>query len=124
MSITQSNATKPQPDFEERPWGWWQVMGVGDGYKIKRIHVSPHSRLSLQTHEHRSEHWLVVRGLGMCTVGETQVLAGEGQCIDVPRGVAHRIANAQDEALILIEVQLGHYTGEDDIVRLEDDYGR
>lgn len=124
MSISLSDSSKPQIDSEERPWGSWQVMGAGDGYKIKRIGVSPHSRLSLQTHEYRSEHWLVVTGSAVCTVGGAQFVANQGDSIDVACGVAHRMVNAQDEELIVIEVQLGPYTGEDDIVRLEDDYGR
>lgn len=109
---------------EERPWGSWHILEVGQGFKVKRIEVNPHSRLSLQTHEHRSERWVVVSGIATCTVGKRQSVAGEGETIDVPRGAVHRIANDHDEGLIIIEVQLGPYTGEDDIVRLEDDYGR
>lgn len=109
---------------ERRPWGSWEVLDVGPGYKIKRITVEPHSRLSLQTHVHRAEHWLVVVGLATCTVGENRVQARAGTHIFVPRGSVHRLANDQAEALIIIEAQVGRYTGEDDIVRLQDDYGR
>lgn len=110
--------------FEERPWGSWHVIDVAEGYKIKRIHVTPGSRLSLQTHEHRSEHWVVVRGVATCTVGEATKTAGHGECVDVPVGEKHRIANEGPDELVIVEVQLGSYTGEDDICRLEDDYGR
>jgi mannose-6-phosphate isomerase-like protein (cupin superfamily) len=111
-------------DSETRPWGSWHVIDVSDGYKVKRIHVAPGQRLSLQTHEHRSEHWVVIQGEATCTVGEETVVVGTGQSIDVPLGAAHRLANEGSEELVIIEVQLGSYTGEDDITRLQDDYGR
>lgn len=107
-----------------RPWGSWHVLDEGDGYKVKRIEVLPHQRLSYQTHLHRAEHWAVVSGTATCVVDGRIVLAGPGDSIDIEVGQAHRITNQEDELLVLIEVQLGHYTGEDDIVRLEDDYGR
>ncbi|MCW2782051.1 MAG: algA [Marmoricola sp.] len=111
-------------DSEERPWGSWHVIDVNEGYKIKRIHVKPDSRLSLQTHEHRSEHWVVIQGEATCTVGDTTSVVAKGESIDVAQGAAHRIANLGKQELVIVEVQLGAYTGEDDIVRLEDDYGR
>jgi mannose-6-phosphate isomerase len=111
-------------DSEERPWGSWHVIDVNDGYKIKRIHVNPHARLSYQTHEHRSEHWVVIQGVATCTIDGAQVVAHAGESIDVAQGAKHRIANADDAELVIVEVQLGGYTGEDDIVRIEDDYGR
>jgi mannose-6-phosphate isomerase len=107
-----------------RPWGLWEILDEGAGYKVKRITVLPHQRLSYQTHVHRSEHWVVVSGKATCLVDGRQSLAGPGDCVDVPTTAAHRIINDQDETLVLIEVQRGEYTGEDDIVRLEDDYGR
>jgi mannose-6-phosphate isomerase-like protein (cupin superfamily) len=107
-----------------RPWGSWEVLDEAAGYKVKRIVVHPHSRLSYQTHEHRSEHWVVVSGKATCVVNGDTTIAGPGDCIDVPLGAAHRIVNGEDETLVIIEVQRGEYTGEDDIVRLEDDYGR
>lgn len=109
---------------DTRPWGEWHSLDVGDGYQVKRILVNPHSRLSYQTHEHRAEHWTVIRGVATCTLDGEQVVLTVGQSLDIPIGGAHRIANAHDEVLEIIEVQLGAYTGEDDIVRLEDDYGR
>jgi mannose-6-phosphate isomerase-like protein (cupin superfamily) len=108
----------------ERPWGSWHVLDEGDGYKVKRIVVHPHCRLSYQTHAHRSEHWFVVTGKATCTLDGHVRIAGPGEYVDVEVGQAHRIANEQDEVLIVVEVQQGAYTGEDDICRLEDDYGR
>jgi mannose-6-phosphate isomerase len=107
-----------------RPWGSWEVLDAGPGYKVKRLSVDAHSRLSLQTHAHRSEYWLVVSGAAICTVGERQVVVQVGESLVVPRGAPHRVANDGGDGVILIEVQLGSYLGEDDIVRLEDDYGR
>ena len=109
---------------EDRPWGSWYVLDESDGFKVKRIHVRPHSRLSYQTHSHRSEHWVVVKGTATCTLDDVESVVPTGGYVDVPRGAKHRISNAQDEELVIVEVQLGSYTGEDDIVRLQDDYGR
>ena len=111
-------------DFEQRPWGSWQVIDVADGYKIKRIHVNPGARLSLQTHEHRSEHWVVIRGVATCEVDGVDHIVGAEESIDVPLGAKHRLGNQGTEELVIVEVQLGGYTGEDDICRYEDDYGR
>jgi mannose-6-phosphate isomerase len=108
----------------ERPWGSWQVLDEGPGFKVKRIVVKPHSRLSYQTHEHRAEHWVVVAGKASCVLEGETCYAGPGDCVEVPVGAAHRIMNDGDETLVIIEVQRGEYTEEDDIVRLEDDYGR
>jgi mannose-6-phosphate isomerase-like protein (cupin superfamily) len=111
-------------NFERRPWGCWQVLDSGNGYKVKRIEVDPQQRLSYQIHELRSEHWVVVSGVATCTIDGRTVVARAGETVDVPVGAAHRIANAHDELLVIIEIQRGAYTGEDDIVRLQDDYGR
>ncbi|MGH3444798.1 MAG: phosphomannose isomerase type II C-terminal cupin domain [Nocardioidaceae bacterium] len=111
-------------ESDERPWGSWQVVDAGEGYKIKRIHVAPGARLSYQTHRHRAEHWVVVHGTATCTIEGAVSTAGPGESVDVAVGAAHRIANDGDEELIVVEVQRGSYTGEDDIVRLDDDYGR
>jgi mannose-6-phosphate isomerase len=109
---------------EARPWGSWHVIDIGCGYKVKRIHVDPGGRLSLQTHRYRSEHWVVVFGKATCTVDDQRVMAGPGESVDVPQGAAHRLANDGPEELVVVEVQRGGYTGEDDIQRLEDDYDR
>jgi mannose-6-phosphate isomerase len=111
-------------ESEERPWGSWHVIDVAEGYKIKRIHVNPGSRLSLQSHEHRSEHWVVIQGEATCEInGEVSVVRHD-ESIDVPLGARHRLGNQGAEELVIVEVQLGGYTGEDDICRYEDDYGR
>lgn len=119
-----SATPRPALDSEQRPWGSWHVIDVAEGYKIKRIHVTAGCRLSLQTHEHRSEHWVVIQGHATATVGDVVLSAGQGESIDVPMGAPHRLANDGDEELVIVEVQLGGYTGEDDICRLADDYGR
>jgi mannose-6-phosphate isomerase-like protein (cupin superfamily) len=109
---------------ENRPWGSWHVLDEGEGFKVKRIVVNPMSRLSLQRHEFRAEYWVVVAGTPTCTVGtETRTLR-PGDTVTVEVGREHRIANQGHETVVIIEVQRGPYTGEDDIVRLEDDYGR
>jgi mannose-6-phosphate isomerase len=111
-------------DSENRPWGSWHVLDVAEGYKVKRIHVNPGARLSYQMHHHRSEHWVVLSGIATCTVDGEVVLAGPGHSVDVPQGAKHRLANEGSIELVIVEVQRGAYTGEDDIVRLEDDFGR
>lgn len=111
-------------DHETRPWGEWHVIDEGDGFKVKRIVVQPHARLSYQTHEHRAEHWTIVAGTATCVIDGETVVAQTGQSVLVGIGQAHRITNQHDVPLVVIEVQLGAYTGEDDICRLEDDYGR
>lgn len=111
-------------DWEQRPWGSWHVIDVGAGYKVKRIHVDPGQQLSYQTHAHRSEHWVVIFGMATCLIDGVTVVAGPGHSVDVAQGAKHRIANLGSEELVIIEVQRGGYTGEDDICRLDDDYGR
>jgi mannose-6-phosphate isomerase len=111
-------------DHDERPWGSYTVLDTGEGYQVKRIEVIPGKRLSYQKHAHRSEHWVMVQGQATVTLdGQDQQLT-EGQTVDVAVGAAHRIANPGQRRLIFIEVQRGDYLGEDDIVRLEDDFGR
>lgn len=108
----------------ERPWGAWHVLDEGAGYKVKRIEVEPGHRLSYQTHAHRSEHWLVVQGTATFVIDGRVTTAGPGEHVDVDLGAAHRIGNDGEETVIIIEIQKGAYTGEDDIERLEDDYSR
>lgn len=111
-------------DFEERPWGSFQVLDEGTAYKVKRLVVNAGRRLSLQRHARRHEHWTVVSGQATVTRnGDTMVLAPRDS-IDIPLGSAHRIENAGSVPLVIIEVQCGDYFGEDDIERLADDYGR
>jgi mannose-1-phosphate guanylyltransferase / mannose-6-phosphate isomerase len=107
-----------------RPWGFYQTADLGARYQVKRICVHPGGRLSLQKHFHRSEHWVVVRGAAEVTVGAEVRLVHENESIYVPIGAVHRLANPGKIPLELIEVQVGSYLGEDDIVRLDDVYHR
>jgi len=107
-----------------RPWGFYEVLSDRADHKVKRICVSPGKRLSLQRHRRRSEHWHVVRGEGLVMLDDKQLRLGKGDSVDIPLGVAHRAQNPKDETLVFIEVQQGDYFGEDDIERLEDDFGR
>lgn len=107
-----------------RPWGTYTVLEDSSGYKIKRIEVKPGKRLSLQKHYHRNEHWIVVSGTATVTVGEESRLVRPNESTYIKMGEIHRLANEGIIPLILIEVQVGEYTGEDDIVRLDDDFQR
>jgi mannose-6-phosphate isomerase-like protein (cupin superfamily) len=108
----------------ERPWGWYENLSWVPGYKVKRIRVHPGHQLSLQKHKQRDEHWVVVQGVALVTVGEQVLSLAVGGHIDIACGQVHRLANQTADVLEIIEIQLGAYLGEDDIVRLGDDYGR
>jgi mannose-1-phosphate guanylyltransferase/mannose-6-phosphate isomerase len=106
------------------PWGSFEVLSEAPDHKVKRIVVEPDGCLSLQLHHRRSEHWLVVAGLGMAIVdGKTKSLRA-GSSLNIPQKVKHRVRNSSGENLIIIEVQTGEYCGDDDIERFEDKYGR
>jgi mannose-6-phosphate isomerase-like protein (cupin superfamily) len=123
MSDRDQNEIEPQ--FEERPWGSFTILDGGQDYKVKRLEVLPGRRLSYQRHEHRSEHWFVVRGTAKVTLNGEEILVSAGSAIDVPVGTAHRVMNPDREVtLVFIETQTGDYFGEDDIERLNDDFGR
>ncbi|MBX3609115.1 MAG: mannose-1-phosphate guanylyltransferase/mannose-6-phosphate isomerase [Hydrogenophaga sp.] len=107
-----------------RPWGWYDSIDMGDRFQVKRIGVKPGASLSLQKHHHRAEHWIVVRGTAEVTRGEDVFLMSENQSTYIPIGEVHRLHNPGKMELEMIEVQSGAYLGEDDIVRLEDRYGR
>jgi mannose-1-phosphate guanylyltransferase/mannose-6-phosphate isomerase len=107
-----------------RPWGSYQSIDTGDRHQVKRIVVKPGNRLSLQKHHHRSEHWIVVRGTARVTVNELVKTVHENESIHIPIGAVHRLENPGKILLELIEVQTGSYLGEDDIIRIEDDYRR
>ena len=107
-----------------RPWGYYQGIDMGARYQVKRIVVRPGGRLSLQKHFHRAEHWVVVRGTAEVTRDAEVHLVHENESIYLPIGCTHRMANPGKIDLELIEVQVGSYLGEDDIVRLEDIYNR
>jgi mannose-6-phosphate isomerase len=109
---------------EERPWGKFTILDESGSYKVKRIEVHPQSRLSYEKHKHRAEHWMVVGGTARVTLDGREITVPTGGVVDIPAGSAHRIENLGSEKLIFIEIQRGSYFGEDDIERLQDDYGR
>jgi mannose-6-phosphate isomerase-like protein (cupin superfamily) len=107
-----------------RPWGHYENLDEMKEHKVKKLIVEPGKRLSLQKHNRRAEHWFVTGGKGIVTVGEKEIPLIAGQSVDIPKGVQHRIMNTGDVSFVLIEVQAGDYFGEDDIIRIEDDFGR
>ncbi len=109
---------------EDRPWGRYTVLEETASYKVKKIEVLPDRRLSHQRHEKRSEHWVIVEGEALITLEGKEIRLSPGQSVDIPRKAAHRIRNPGQSLLIFIEIQKGDYFGEDDILRLEDDFGR
>ena len=109
---------------DERPWGNYTILDEGAGFKVKRIEVKPGKRLSYQKHARRAEHWYVVTGQARVTLDGREIDLSAGEAVDIPLGAAHRVQNPGEEPLVFVEVQRGDYFGEDDIVRLEDDYGR
>ena len=111
-------------ESEERPWGRFFVIHDESNYKLKRIEIEPGRRLSYQYHNKRSEAWTIVDGNGLITLNGEDNEYSKGETVLIPQGVKHRIENKGQEKLILIEVQTGSYFGEDDIVRIEDDYNR
>ncbi len=113
-----------QSTKDHRPWGWFESLALGDRFQVKRICVNPGAALSLQSHHHRSEHWIVVEGTARVTVDAEVRLVAEGQSIYIPLGARHRMENPGKLPMILVEVQTGSYLGEDDIVRYEDIYSR
>jgi mannose-6-phosphate isomerase len=123
MSQPETN-TDTSPLYDERPWGTFTVLDEGDSYKVKRIEVLPGKRLSYQRHAQRAEHWMVVQGTARVTLDGEETAVRAGETIDINIGAAHRVENPGEEKLVFIEIQRGAYLGEDDIVRLSDDYGR
>ena len=119
---THRRATDPQRAL--RPWGWFETVSEAPGHKIKRIGVLPGQQISLQKHLSRAEHWVVVQGQARVTLDERVFDLTVGQHCDIALGQVHRLGNPTDAALEIVEVQFGAYLGEDDIVRLGDDYGR
>ncbi|CAN5125671.1 hypothetical protein BH20ACI2_BH20ACI2_17770 [soil metagenome] len=113
------------PMYEKRPWGSFTVIDKGESFKVKRIEVLPEKRLSYQRHSRRAEHWYVVRGTAKVTLNDVEILVETGEAIDIGVRDAHRVENPSlHELLIFIEIQTGEYFGEDDIERLDDDFGR
>jgi mannose-6-phosphate isomerase-like protein (cupin superfamily) len=109
---------------EDRPWGSFEILHEEDNLKIKRIIVKPGKRLSLQSHKHRSENWVVIEGNAVVTLGAEEIRRSANQAVYIPAGAKHRIADAGEEGVVFIEVQTGAYLGEDDIIRYEDDFDR
>ena len=120
----QEIASEKSPKFDQRPWGTFTVLDEGADFKVKRIEVLPGKRLSYQKHSQRAEHWFVVSGAAKVTLDDKEITVLAGEAIDIEIGSAHRVENAGAELLVFIEVQRGRYLGEDDIVRLQDDFGR
>ncbi|HJZ82813.1 MAG TPA: phosphomannose isomerase type II C-terminal cupin domain [Pyrinomonadaceae bacterium] len=112
------------PKFDRRPWGTFTVLDEGENFKVKRIEVLPGKRLSYQKHSQRAEHWFVVQGTAKVTLDDREIVVATGEAIDIAIGSAHRVENPGADLLVFIEVQRGNYLGEDDIVRLQDDFGR
>lgn len=108
----------------DRPWGYYLVLYEDGGCKVKRFLVRPGKRLSLQRHRHRAEHWHLVQGDAVVTRDGERIRFREGESLDIPLGAIHRIENVGAKDVVVIEVQKGAYLGEDDIERLEDDFGR
>jgi len=109
---------------EHRPWGYYQVLSDETDYKVKKIVVYPGKRLSLQRHRYRDEHWYMLSGEAVVTIGSEDLHVKSGQSVDIPRGALHRITNSGTGPVMFIEVQTGESFSEDDIERVEDDYGR
>jgi mannose-1-phosphate guanylyltransferase/mannose-6-phosphate isomerase len=107
-----------------RPWGWFDTIDIGERFKVKRIQVKPGASLSLQRHASRAEHWVVVKGFAEVTCGDRVIILKENESTFIPLGEKHRLSNSSGEVLEIIEVQSGSYLSEDDIIRLEDGYGR
>lgn len=126
--VSQLNGAKREEQIlhrkVHRPWGWYDGIDQGERFKVKRIQVKPGASLSLQKHQHRAEHWVVVKGEAEITCGDKMVILKENQSTYIPLGETHRLRNPGLEPLEIIEVQSGSYLGEDDIIRLEDHYGR
>jgi len=109
---------------EHRPWGYFEILSDEEDHKVKRIVVDPGKRLSLQRHTNRAEHWYMLRGEALVTIDRDDQPLKRGESVDIPRETLHRVKNPGKEPVMFIEVQTGDYCGEDDIERVEDDFGR
>ncbi|SEW41963.1 mannose-1-phosphate guanylyltransferase / mannose-6-phosphate isomerase [Cognatiyoonia koreensis] len=125
QSLKDRNAVQAEAfPKDHRPWGWFESLVIGERFQVKRIVVHPGAALSLQSHHHRSEHWIVVEGTAKVTVDETVKLVSENESVYIPLGAVHRMENPGKVPMVLIEVQTGSYLGEDDIIRYDDVYAR
>jgi len=109
-------------NIEEKSWGYYAVLEEGTSYKIKRVYIAPNQKLSLQMHYHRSEHWIVIKGMALVTIGDKEFFLRSGESTFVQCGVQHRIENPGVIPLEVIEVEIGQYISEDDIVRIDDPF--
>lgn len=126
VSALKAKGAKQAEDFarDHRPWGSFETLALAERFQVKRIVVKPGAALSLQSHHHRSEHWIVVHGTAKVTVDDTVKLVAENESVYIPLGAKHRMENPGKVPMVLIEVQTGSYLGEDDIIRYEDIYAR
>ena len=116
---------KPPTDNEVfRPWGSYRSLLLADNHQVKEIFVDPGQRLSLQSHKQRSEHWVVTKGPAQVTIDDQELELASGEHIFIPQGARHRLTNPGPERIKIVEIQIGSYLGEDDIIRYEDDYQR
>ena len=123
--MEKKETTNNSPNYDRRPWGSFTVLDESASYKVKRIEVLPEKRLSYQRHFRRSEHWFIVCGTAKVTLNGNEFLVKKGEAVDIPVETAHRVENPDaSELLVFIETQTGDYFGEDDIMRLEDDFDR
>ncbi len=109
---------------DTRPWGTWEVLDAGDGYCVKKICVTPGNILSLQLHHYRAEHWIIVRGEALVTLGNDKIVKKANESVYIPAETKHRIQNNTQQDMEFIEIQTGENLDENDIVRFEDSYGR
>ena len=126
VAVLKRKNAKQATEFrkDHRPWGWFESLVSGERFQVKRIHVHPGGALSLQSHHHRAEHWVVVEGTARVTIGDEVKLVAENESVYIPLGTVHRLENPGKLPIVLIEVQTGSYLGEDDIIRYEDVYSR
>ncbi len=122
---SSSNLTKNYlSEIEKRPWGNYHIIAKGNGYQIKEMNINPKNKQSLQKHKHRSEYWQVIEGEGKVYLEDSEIKLKTGDNIFIPKGSLHRLENTSKQNLMIVEIQIGDIISEDDIVRVEDDYGR
>ncbi len=124
MRSTSHQKTQEKDTDSFRPWGHYKKLFQENGVWVKRVEVNPGARLSLQKHAQRSEKWIIVKGQGLAVINGREIVVTKGDVVDVPLAAVHRIGNTGKDKLVFIEVATGSYLGEDDIIRLQDDYDR
>ena len=123
LKVSHKNLTENHPKVY-RPWGYFESIDIGLNFHVKRILINPKSKISLQKHKHRSEHWVIINGIARITCHEETYNLEKNQSTYIPKGALHRLENISDKPLEIIEIQTGSYLGEDDIIRIQDDYNR